>query len=104
MRNHINYGEIVATISAKLNRNPDHIMQIMQTLDEHKSTCYIWTICADAGEVFNAIDEIIEDLDINWHNALDQYADGIKECFLLGTVPTKLDMLNLATRSMENTQ
>lgn len=102
MRNSLYYGEIAARISAYLYKNPDHILQIDRSMSQHKeSDDTIWTICADAARVFDTIEDLSDGHFIDWHKALDQYAEEVLDSLLIGQKPHIIDMVTMASRSIQ---
>ena len=101
MSDYLYYGEIVARISGTLNADPEKTATIHRMMRQQNQTDTIWTICADAGKVFNQLEDIAEEHFIDWQKAVDCYAHSIKHRFLIGNIPNKLDMLSLATNSIE---
>ncbi|MFY0689063.1 MAG: hypothetical protein JXQ90_17970 [Cyclobacteriaceae bacterium] len=103
MSNTLYYGEMVAKISALLHRNPDHLKRIDHVMCEDQSTQdTIWTICADAGKVFDTIEDLSGEHFIDWHTALEHYAQEVQDFILLGKRPQVRDMISMAARSIEN--
>ena len=105
MSNSLYYGEIAAKISAHLYQNPDQIMEIDLILsqEDDKNDQTLWTICADAARVFDTIENLSEEHFIDWHEALDNYADGLLDHLLQGETPNIIDMVSMASESIQNT-
>ena len=97
------YGEIVAIISTRLCRNNNHferIMHIMDTANDNADDT-ISTVCADAGMVFDKIEDISGEHFIDWHRALDIYSGKILDHFLSGHKPNTIDLLSMAVTSIQ---
>jgi len=104
MSNSLYYGEIVAKISYHLYQNPDHKANISHLMSKESDTeDSIWTLCADAARVFDAIEDLSDEHFIDWHAALDHFADEILNHLLLEKVPHIIDLVSMACRSIENT-
>ena len=96
------YGEIVACIAGQLHQNPEHMLRINYTLSQdNEPGDTIWTLCADAGRVFDRIEDLSGEMYINWHEALDIYAGELLDCLLGGRRPHIIDMVTLTARSIE---
>lgn len=71
MRSYLCYGEIVAKISEILSRNPDHIQRIARVLDRSSHPTSLYTICAQAGQVFNLLQDELDELVLDWPKATE---------------------------------
>lgn len=102
MRNTLYYGEIVAKISARLHQNPDHIIRIRHVVgEEHDPDNTIWELCATAGSVFDQIEDLTGEHFIDWHRAIDRYAQEVLDFLLMGRKPNAIDMVSMTARSLE---
>lgn len=106
MSNSLYYGEIAAKISAHLYQNPDQIMEIDLVINQgdENSDQTLWTICAEAARVFDSIEDISEEHFIDWHKALNYYADELLDHLLQGETPNIIDMISMASESVQNTR
>ena len=97
------YGEIVAKISARLNQNPDHVSRISQVMANYQNDTgeTIWTICAEAGRVFDQIEDLSSEHIVDWHQASDHYAGQVLDHLLSGNKPHIIDMVSMVARSIE---
>ena len=68
------YGEIVAKISGYLHQNPDNIKRIDLAMRDNTQQETIHTLCADAGKVFDQMEELCSDHFIDWHKAQSEIA------------------------------
>ena len=101
MRNTLYYGEIAAKISAHLYQNPDHIIRIDESMKREQHSDTIWTICADAARVFDTIEDLSGEHFVDWHRALDYYAKEVMEALLRGHKPYIVDMVSMASHSIQ---
>lgn len=102
MTNSLYYGEIVAKISCHLYQNPEHKAQISQVINtENDTDNTIWTLCADAAKVFDAIEDLSGEHFIDWNDALDHYADQVLEHLLDGRAPNIIDLISIASASVQ---
>lgn len=105
MNDTLYYGEIVARIAGQIHQNPEHLLRINYTLSQdngHGDT--IWTLCADAGRVFDKIEDLSGEHHINWYKALDIYAGELLDYLLGGSKPHIIDMVSLVVRSLEQSE
>lgn len=104
MHNSMYYGEIVARISGHLTQKPEYILRINQTLNtsNERETESIWTICVDAGRVFDRLEDLSGEHFINWMDAVDHYSDEVLNYLLSGRKPFIVDMISMAARSIES--
>ena len=105
MNNTLYYGEIVAKISAHLFNHPEQIARfdLIVNAEYDDGATTIYTLCADAARVFDTIENLSEEQFIDWHKALDFYADELLDRLLIGRKPYMIDMISMAARSIENT-
>ena len=104
LRNKHYYGEIAAKISAHLYKNPDYIIQLDDLINTIEGEASIFCICADAARVFDTIEDLSDELSINWCKALDFYADEILDTILQGNNPQISDMISMASKSIEHSK
>ena len=95
------YGEVVAKISAYLHTNPAHKPRIEYALSQNcRETTSVLTLCADAGRVFNTIEDLSSDAVVDWSMALEGYSRAVLNFLLTGRKPDCLDMLFMASHSI----
>ncbi len=105
MHNTLYYGEIVAKISARLHQNPDHMVRITNMMSKEKnSNDSIWTLCADAAKVFDSIEDLSGEHFIDWHKAIDHYAQEVLDSLLIGGKLDIVDMVSMVARSIEDSR
>lgn len=104
MSNNLYYGEIAAKISAHLYQQPELINELEllmgQELEDDGSS--VWTICADAARIFDSLEDLSGDHYIDWQRALDHYADELLDHILMGQIPHMVDMVSMASRSIQH--
>lgn len=105
MSNSLYYGEIAAKISAHLYQNPEQIMQLdlLMNSEAENDGDSIWTVCADAARVFDTLEDLSGEHYVDWHKALNSYADELLEHLLSGDLPTIIDMISMASLSILGT-
>ncbi|MEQ8470025.1 MAG: hypothetical protein RIC35_02515 [Marinoscillum sp.] len=101
--NTLYFGEIVAKLSAHIHGNPDKVKRITATLDQFSQDS-IWTICSDAARVFDKIEDLSGEHFINWHQALEIYADYILNHLLSNRQLNIVDMISLASKSIQDSR
>lgn len=97
------YGENVAAIAAMVHENKETYQEIYDLLaDKVGGFVGIWSICADAAEVFSNEEAIYTaGEDFYWIEAIDDYAHKII-CYLqTSVVPSTEDMHRLAAGAIE---
>lgn len=105
MQNTLYYGEMVAKISARLHQNPDHIARINRMINKEKNiNDSIWTVCADAAKVFDSIEDLSGEHFIDWHKAIDRYAQEVLDFLLIGRKLHVVDMVSMVARSIEDSR
>ncbi|MBI1183572.1 hypothetical protein GC194_04840 [bacterium] len=106
MHNTLCYGEIVAKISANLNKNTAHKPRIEYALSQGRLNRdeTIWTLCADAARVFDALEDLSGDLPIDWHHALDEYSFEVLTFLLSGRKPDYVNMFSMASHCLEKSR
>ncbi|WP_408042361.1 hypothetical protein [Tenacibaculum litopenaei] len=97
---HIFYGTIVSKISNHFFENPDHIAMISNTMDGYENT--IWTTCNEASRVFHDLMNIIDDVEIDWDLAVDEYAEAILNQLIIGERSNTLDLIAIASKVIHN--
>ncbi|MDW3195863.1 MAG: hypothetical protein R8G66_26045 [Cytophagales bacterium] len=104
MRNSLFYGEIADKITDYLCKNPDHMMQIDRSIsNSHDPGGTIWTVVSEAAYVFDNVEGLAEDEDINLINAVGEYSNEILDHLLVGDVPKPIQMVEMASRSIQTT-
>lgn len=91
MNNTLYYGEMVARISGFLHHDPITLSRLENKLrmtGALPNENNLWTICADAAQVFDKIEDLSSEHYIDWHKALDIYSDKLRDVLLTGTVPS----------------
>jgi hypothetical protein len=100
MRNNLYYREIADRMSNRLLENPDQQDELDEIIArEYGDESSVYTICAKAACVFDAVEEISQDDLIDWDHALDEYADEVIDQIMAGDRLDTLDMISLATAS-----
>lgn len=104
MSNSHYYGEIAAKISAHLFQNPDLIMELdlVMNRDQESEGTTLWTISADAARVFDTIEDLSGEHFIDWHRALEFYAEKLLDHLLTGETPHTVDMISMASLSLQD--
>lgn len=95
------YGEIVARISGKLYPIMECDTQLTKVKDISLEDI-ICEISADAGRVFDRLEDLSGEHFIDWSKALDIYANDLRRFMLCGNVPNMADMISLAAQSLEH--
>lgn len=97
------YGEMVAKISAHLNQNSAHRNRINYVLEQNtRDSDTIWSFCSDAARVFDSLEDLSWGMAVDWHKALDEYSEKVLSHILSGQKPDFIDMLSMASLSLEN--
>ncbi|MDN5215564.1 hypothetical protein QQ020_26035 [Fulvivirgaceae bacterium BMA12] len=104
MHNCFYYGyEIAAKISARLSKISEQITWLDHAAKDENGDDIIYTICAEATKVFDTIEDLSGEIFVDWHKALDLYADKILDHLLKGRKPTIVQLISMAAHSIENT-
>lgn len=95
------YGEIVARIAGKLYRFPNHEQWPSIIQDSNLSADdLICELSADAGRIFDMIEDISGEMSIDWAGALDHYSQSLHSFLSNERMPTQADMIYMAAKSM----
>lgn len=100
MSQNIYYGTIVSKISGHFMQNCDHISMVVANDNEQ----VIWHTCTEASRVFYALENIIDDVDIDWELAVEEYADAVLNHLITGDKPQTPDFLLMASQTIQNYQ
>lgn len=102
MHNTYFYGEKVAKISAQLHQNPAHRLRIEHALKLDKSNPEsLWGLCADAARVFDTIEDLASDLNVNWSEIFHGYSIDVLSILLSGEKPNMADLICLASQNID---
>jgi hypothetical protein len=107
MNSTLYYGEMVARISGFLHHDPITLSRLENKLrmsGEMPDKNNLWTICADAAQVFDKIEDLSGEHYIDWHKALDIYSDKLRDVLLNGTAPSMADLIALASSSIQESR
>ena len=107
MNNTLYYGEMVARISGFIHHDPITLSRLENKLrmsGEMPDKNTLWTICADAAQVFDKIEDLSGEHYIDWHKALDIYSDKLRDILLNGTAPSMADLIALASSSIQEVE
>ncbi|MAE86202.1 MAG: hypothetical protein CMB80_25940 [Flammeovirgaceae bacterium] len=102
MSNSLYYGEIAAKLSAHLFQNPDQVVQLDLIMNEEEKGDTVWSICADAARVFDSLEDLSGEHFIDWHKALELYADEMLDFIMQGNIPNILDLMTMAVRCIQS--
>ena len=104
MSNNPFYGEIVANISSHLIKNPEILNELELLCERNQETdgSSVWTVCAHAAHIFEALQDLIDDQYMDWQIALDHYADELLDYMLMGKIPRTTDMLSMLSRCIQH--
>ncbi len=103
MRNTLYYGEIADKISNHLCKNPNHLNQIDRCLSEGDPSETIWTVVSEATHIFENIEDLADQSEINASNAIEEYSHEILDHLLVGHKPNTLNLIDMASRSIQAT-
>ncbi|MEQ9230484.1 MAG: hypothetical protein RIF46_07350 [Cyclobacteriaceae bacterium] len=95
------YGEIVARIAGRLyslNHANDNHLPEYQDMSMEDMIC---EVSADAGRIFDSLEELSGDHFIDWRKALEHYSDALRSFILDGRMPSMADMISMAARAMD---
>jgi len=99
------YGEIVARISGKLysaiNITDSNIFLKENDLTNEDMIC---SISADAGRVFDCLEDLSGEHFVNWNHALDNYIKVLHGAISDGRTPNMADMMSMATTSIDQSR
>ncbi|MDW3191273.1 MAG: hypothetical protein R8G66_02880 [Cytophagales bacterium] len=101
MSNTLYYGEIVARIAGRLyslNHANDNEIPSSKDMSMEDMIC---DVSADAGRVFDSLEELSGEHFIDWRNALEYYSDALLSFILDGRMPTMADMISMAAKAMD---
>ncbi len=106
MSNSLYYGELSAKIALGLGQSPDQIAQINNAINNEENIrgTAIYRICADAARVFDAIEDLSGELFVDWHKAVDLYADELLDHLTKGEIPHIIDLVSMASASIQGTR
>ncbi|WP_422355323.1 hypothetical protein [Roseivirga pacifica] len=107
MNNTLYYGEMVARISGFIHHDPVTLSRLENKLrmsGEMPDKNNVWTICANAAQVFDKIEDLSGEHYIDWHKALDIYSDKLRDVLLNGTAPSLADLIALASSSIQESR
>jgi len=107
MNSTLYYGEMVARISGFIHHDPITLSRLENKLrmsGEMPDKNNLWTICADAAQVFDKIEDLSGEHYIDWHKALDIYSDKLRDVLLNGTAPSMADLIVLASSSIQESR
>ena len=57
----------------------------------------VHTLCADAANVFDSLEDLAVDHFIDWNETLDVFADKVLDYLLAGKVPQIIDLIYIAS-------
>lgn len=97
MRNFMYYGEMVAKISASLHDQ----MSVVNKLEGANQGYRFWTLCADAAKVFKQVEDLCDELEVNWPKAVEDYANKLSAELHAGRNLSIIDLYYLCARSIE---
>ena len=100
MNRSLYYGEIAASISANLCVYNIELSSI-SAVHPDEGFC---TIVADAARIFDQIEEMSESQSVDWPKALNHYSIEIGKSLTEGEVPQLVDMIQMVSRSIEQTR
>ncbi|MDW3210297.1 MAG: hypothetical protein R8N23_10545 [Reichenbachiella sp.] len=61
----------------------------------------ICDISADAGRIFDRLEDLSGEHFIDWRKALEHYSDALRSFVLGGRMPCTADMISMAAKSMD---
>lgn len=98
------YGEIVAHISSSLAKCTSSEAFLTTLIEQEKGDTYtLHSLCADAGRIFEMVEDLCDDYFLDWPSILDQYTLYIKESLLSKKVPEPIDLYLFTAQSIEET-
>lgn len=96
------YGEIVSIVSANLHKSPDHLKRISKVINsdpDYDDT--IHTLSADAARIFDGIEDLSSNHYLDFIKASNIYSYEVRDYLLLGKVPDAIDMISMASNSLQ---
>jgi len=100
--NTLYYGEIVARIAGRLYSIDEHAndnnLPFRQDISMEDMIC---DISADAGRIFDCLEDLSGEHFIDWRKALEYYSDALRSFILAGRMPCMADMISMAAKSMD---
>ncbi|GEM_PF-3535906 len=97
------YGEIVARIAGKLySLTNDHVND--NDVSQKRDISFEDMICdisADAGRVFDTLEDLSGEHFIDWPKALDYYSNSLRAFIKTDRRPNMVDMISMAAKSMD---
>ena len=101
MSNFMYYGEMVARISAYLHNRPEHRQPPEETIEiGHRPPRNFWALCADAAKIFKQVEDLCDDIQIDWHLAVEGYARELDSFLQNGQEPNVLELYQMTARSI----
>jgi len=101
MSNHY-YGEIAAKIHANFFQPRDCVSEMDDHIRYSHDDEYLFDVCSKSANVFSAIEELTSDPDIPWSDALDVYTNDVLEHLETNDNIDILDMIKIASSSVQN--
>lgn len=102
MSNTMYYGEIVAQIAGRLYSINEHAndnnLPMKQDMSMEDMIC---DISADAGRIFDTLEDLSGEHFIDWRKALVHYSDALRSFILAGRIPGLADMISMAAKAMD---
>jgi len=100
-KNTLYYGEIVARIAIRLsslNHANDNQLPPQKDVSLEDMIC---DLSADSGRIFDQLEDLSGEHFIDWLSALEHYSDAIRSFILNGRMPSTVDMISMASKSIE---
>ncbi|KOF04159.1 hypothetical protein OB69_04045 [Roseivirga seohaensis subsp. aquiponti] len=104
-KNTLYYGQIVARIAGRL-YSINHHSNDNSWLNDHGMSMedVICDVCADAGRVFDCLEDLSGEHFIDWSQALDHYSRTLLKSMTDGRIPCMADMISMAANSMDHSR
>lgn len=102
--NTLYYGEIVARIAGRLyslNHANDNPIPSQKDISMEDMIC---DVSADAGRIFDSLEDLSGEHFIDWKKALEHYSDALRSFILNGRKPMMADMISMAAKAMDITR